>query len=180
MKILVTLDGSQRSEAILPSVEAVARGCGAEIHLMTVVHTPTAEGRARRRVVDPQYPTAFGGSLGVASQTIIRGRVQTVPVETKSQAIERLEHEADEYLQSVEKRLRGLSITRVVKMSDAPEKPILTYARKLKPDLIAMATHGRTGLAAVLQGSVARAIVKAQVAPVLLVRPKNLRERKGK
>lgn len=176
MKILVTLDGSARSEAILPFAETVARGCGAEVHLMTVHQPPRAEGKGRRLVVDAQYPTAFAGTLGVSTPAVVRGRVEQVPVETREQAIARLEHEADEYLRQVEKRFHGLRVVRYVRMSDDPVDPILEYARKISADLLALSTHGRTGLAAVIQGSVAGALIRSRVAPVLVYRPVDLQE----
>lgn len=176
MKILVPLDGSARSEAILPHAEVVARGLHAEVHLMTVVHPPRREGRGRRLVVDAQYPTAFAGTLGVSTPTVVHGRVQEVPVETREQAIARLEHEADEYLLSIEKRFQGLNVVRHVCMAEDPVEPILEYAREIQADMLALSTHGRTGLAAVVQGSVAGALIRSRVAPVLVYRPTDLKD----
>ncbi|MCL6646373.1 MAG: universal stress protein [Dehalococcoidia bacterium] len=176
MKILVPLDGSARSEAILPHAEVVARGLHAEVHLMTVVHPPRREGKGRRLVVDAQYPTAFAGTLGVSTPTVVHGRVQEVPVETREQAIARLEHEADEYLLSIEKRFQGLKVVRHVRMAEDPVEPILEYAREIQADMLALSTHGRTGLAAVVQGSVAGALIRSRVAPVLVYRPADLKD----
>lgn len=48
---------------------------------------------------------------------------------------------------------------------------ILRVARRLRCDLIVLATHGRTGLAHVLMGSVAEKVVRSASCPVLTVRP---------
>jgi Universal stress protein family len=48
---------------------------------------------------------------------------------------------------------------------------IIGYARKQNIDLIVIATHGRTGLAHVLVGSVAETVVRTAPCPVLTVRP---------
>jgi nucleotide-binding universal stress UspA family protein len=176
MKMLVTLDGSERSEAILPYAEVVARGLNAEVHLMTVVHPPRREGRGRRMVVDAQYPTAFAGTLGISTPAVVHGRVQEVPVETREQAIARLEHEADEYLLAIEKRFQGLKVVRHVRMAEDPVDPILEYARRIQADMLALSTHGRTGLAAVVQGSVAAELIRSRVAPVLVYRPADLKD----
>jgi universal stress protein A len=48
---------------------------------------------------------------------------------------------------------------------------IVRYARKHEVDLIILATHGRSGLAHVLIGSVAESVVRAAPCPVLTVRP---------
>jgi nucleotide-binding universal stress UspA family protein len=49
---------------------------------------------------------------------------------------------------------------------------ILEYAEANKIDLIAMCTHGRTGLARWTLGSVADRVLRASSAPLLLVRAK--------
>ena len=43
-----------------------------------------------------------------------------------------------------------------------------------KADLIAIATHGRTGQAKLLLGGVAGELLKAHVAPIFMVRPEGL------
>ncbi len=48
---------------------------------------------------------------------------------------------------------------------------ILAYAEAIQADLIAMATHGRSGLSRWLLGSVADEVVRHAPVPVLLVRP---------
>jgi nucleotide-binding universal stress UspA family protein len=56
-------------------------------------------------------------------------------------------------------------------MAENPAGAIIEYAREHDFDLIAMATHGRGGLTQLVQGSVASAVVKSGVAPVMLIRP---------
>jgi nucleotide-binding universal stress UspA family protein len=48
---------------------------------------------------------------------------------------------------------------------------ILTYADAIQADVIAMATHGRSGLARWLLGSVADEVVRHAPVPILLVHP---------
>ena len=52
-----------------------------------------------------------------------------------------------------------------------PQVEIVRYARNLEIDLIVLATHGRTGLAHVIMGSVAETVVRTAPCPVLIVRP---------
>ena len=52
---------------------------------------------------------------------------------------------------------------------------IVQAARRLKCDLIVLATHGRTGLKHVLMGSVAENVVRRAPCPVLTVRPSRFR-----
>ena len=55
----------------------------------------------------------------------------------------------------------------------APAAEIVAAAQDLKADLLCVSTHGRTGLAHLLLGSVAEKIVRHAPAtcPVLVVRP---------
>ncbi len=57
-----------------------------------------------------------------------------------------------------------------------PAKEILRYAEEHDADLIVMATHGRTGLAHILMGSVAEKIVRHSVVPVMTVKPMEMIE----
>jgi len=52
-----------------------------------------------------------------------------------------------------------------------PVVEILRYAREKEIDLLVATTHGRTGLAHVLMGSVAENLVRMATCPVLTVRP---------
>ena len=51
-----------------------------------------------------------------------------------------------------------------------PAKAIVDHAIAINADLIVMGTHGRTGLAHLLMGSVAEHVVRAATCPVLTVR----------
>ncbi len=53
----------------------------------------------------------------------------------------------------------------------SPEQEIVTAATDLHADLVCIATHGRSGLARVLLGSVAEMVVRHAPCPVLTVRP---------
>jgi len=89
----------------------------------------------------------------------------------KEQFISRREHELDEYLTEKARAFEGLEVKRAVHLSDSPSGVVVDYAREQAVDFIAMATHGRSGLSRLVQGSVASQVVQSGVAPVLLVRP---------
>lgn len=63
----------------------------------------------------------------------------------------------------------GLQIIRAV-VEGSPKVEIVRYARKQEIDLIVLSTHGLTGLAHVLMGSVAENVVRTASCPVLTVR----------
>jgi len=64
----------------------------------------------------------------------------------------------------------GRSIVRVTR-TGPPFLEIIQYAREHEIDLIVLGTHGRSGLAHVLLGSVAEKIVRKSPCPVLTIRP---------
>jgi nucleotide-binding universal stress UspA family protein len=68
----------------------------------------------------------------------------------------------------------GAGVNWDVLHSDDAAGAIVEYARRLPATLIAMATHGRTGLARIALGSVAAAVVHDAPCPVLVVRPDGL------
>ena len=172
ISILATVDGSPESLAVIPAVEKLASTRGARVHLLTVVERPAP---TRRESSIVRAPTAPAG--GVPSAGGFLGRSRPAPetrfAETDDQAIERVDAEAHEFLETTAQRLRerGVQVETEVAMNDNPGAAIIQFAREGHFDLIAMATHGRSGLSELVQGSIASSVVKAGVAPVLLVRP---------
>lgn len=76
-------------------------------------------------------------------------------------------HRVTEQLQGKAPKLR---VHRVL-AKGVPFDQILRVAKRLRCDLIVLATHGRTGLRHVLMGSVAKNLVRRSPCPVLTVRP---------
>jgi nucleotide-binding universal stress UspA family protein len=79
--------------------------------------------------------------------------------------------EAEEYLAKIEENLKkvGVRVNSVVRYGhDAQE--IVDHARDRAFDLIAMSTHGRSGLAQFVLGSVANKIIHTAPVPILLCR----------
>jgi nucleotide-binding universal stress UspA family protein len=68
----------------------------------------------------------------------------------------------------------GAGINWDVVHSDHAARAIVDHACRVRASLIAMSTHGRTGLARVALGSVAAAVVHNAPCPVLVVRPDGL------
>ena len=81
---------------------------------------------------------------------------------------------AKAYLEHVAQPLRekGLDVE-CVTLFDTPGKAIITYADKNEVELIAIATHGRSGLGRVLFGSVADFVLKESRVPILIIRPQH-------
>jgi len=74
-----------------------------------------------------------------------------------------------EYLQKIAKTFTGVSVDYTVE-AGAPEEVIITKGAAKKGTLIAMATHGRSGIKRWLLGSIAEKVLRGASNPVLLVR----------
>lgn len=166
-RVLVTLDGSSFSEAVLPEAARLLRGTEAEVHLLTVAEEPKATAAYSEKEPLTAGVPAPGGVV----------RMKAAPtVETKAQAIGRITDELREFLiaQAVPFERVGIRYHTAVRFGD-PAEEILRYAEKEDVDLIMMATHGHTGFARLVFGSVASRVVSSGVCPVLLVRPDGLK-----
>jgi nucleotide-binding universal stress UspA family protein len=80
---------------------------------------------------------------------------------------------AEDYLEEVRDGLRmeGLSVDTVVYAHPSPSKAICEIAGEMEVGMVAMTTHGRTGLSSVLLGSVAHDVLARARRPVLIQRP---------
>ena len=144
-RILMPLDGSQTAEAAIPCTEVFAKGLGTELVLFQVVE-PTVVISASSGISEP-YPTP-------------------IPDETKKGL-------AIAYLEGVEKSLeqRGISTSHDTSLGP-PADEIIDYARDHAIDLIAMSTHGRSGIGRWVFGSVTDKVLHAGDTAVLVVRAK--------
>ena len=79
--------------------------------------------------------------------------------------------EAETYLQGIKERLeaKGFDVDTHVRYGDDAEE-ILAHSSHDDIDIIAMSTHGRSGVKRFLLGSVAEKIVRHAAKPVFLVR----------
>jgi len=174
-KILVALDGSTPSLNVLPVVQRLVEGSLAEVTLFTVDQVPKATIAGRRRTLRQPVP------LSSMAGSVMRGVISPEPpsyAESRDQAVERREHELLEYLADVARPLAeaGGRVQLAVHFGE-PVSEITAFAKRGGFDLIAMTTHGRSGLGKALHGSVAAGVIRSGVSPVLIVRPKSGRQR---
>ena len=148
-KIIVFLDGSGFAESVLDYVEAV---CGDAAESTDIVLLRVAE--------IPDVPDYFPPNIPVTPEEFMR------------EAEKHLKLFAQKYLSSVEKRLkeRGFQTSTVV-LTGNPADEVLKYTMDQPGSLIAMSTHGRSGITRWVYGSVAERVVSEASNPILLVRP---------
>jgi nucleotide-binding universal stress UspA family protein len=141
-QVLVPLDGSPFGEAALEPAKAIARLIGADLRLMEVVR-PVPSALAE--------PTLF--TDGFDEHLAELRRVQ-----------------AEEYLDHTVDRLRtnGLRVRSEVVLSQSMAGTILDVAASVNVRMVAMATHGRSGLNRLLLGGVADKVVRGANCPVLV------------
>jgi len=174
-KVLVTLDGSDLSEAVLSDVERLIAGTETQVTLLRAVEQPEVPSE---RVAGSVLEAAGDPSVRFGMPPSVMGPPTVRNEEKREQAFERVEHELKAYLEEKAQGLRakGAKVETAVLFGDDPAETILDYARKHDVDLIMMATHGRTGLARLVLGSVAGRVLKSGLKPVLVVRPGKLEE----
>ena len=146
-KILIPLDESKESECVLDHVRVIAKGCSVPKVVLL-------------RVVEP-FPPAASNYLG-------DDKVVAVQQEARRSAVEYLSYVSASFQNSCG------GVEQVVLDGD-PAEVILDYAKTHGIDLIAMTTHGRSGLARWTMGSVTERIIRHATIPVLTVAPAGCR-----
>jgi universal stress protein A len=145
-RILVPVDFSPCSREALTRAAALADRLGASIDLLHVWQPPP--------VVNPE--TLIGtGPDGPGMVQFARDQAEAAMAEFVKQA-----------------RGSGIRIEHTSVEPGDPARSIAEAAERGGYDLIAMGTHGRTGLAHLLLGSVAEKVIRRASRPVMTVREK--------
>lgn len=134
------MDGSELAEKILPHGEELAKVSGGEVTFLRVVHY-----------------TPLGGTQE-APEDIRKALMGEAVI-------------AEAYLEKVAKTFanKGIKTDTVVLQGDVATR-IIDYAQENNFDIICMTTHGRSGVARWVMGSVAEKVTKGTLKPVLLVK----------
>ncbi len=139
--ILVPVDFSPGSEAAVEWAQTLAGAFSATLILLHVVDTATS--------------AVLGGPGGVLAPP------------PPTMLIDELRQEARKAMDGLAARTPG---AKTLIKEGAPRHEIVTAAKEFGADLIVMGTHGRTGLAHLLFGSVAEHVLRHAPAPVFTVR----------
>jgi len=143
-KMLVPLDGSKEGETVVPYIEELVSKLGGEIIFFQV--------------------------LALAYHVHISGDA-AVQVPYTEKEMEPLKMSAQSYLKKMGSKLRerGSTVKYEVRVGAAGHE-IIKLADEINADLVAMSTHGRSGIGLWVFGSVAERVVRSGNTPVLLVR----------
>jgi len=140
-RILCPVDFSEFSNAALEDAAGLAKAVGGELTLLHAFQNPA-------------YVLPMQGYVGLGEDffTKLRGQLED---EVASQARPLRE--------------QGIAVRTDV-LEGVPYKVIVDQAKEMQADLIVMGTHGRTGLAHALTGSVAERVVRLAHCPVLVTK----------
>jgi nucleotide-binding universal stress UspA family protein len=144
-KILVGVDFSPGSHAALERAAELAAGFGATVDLLHVWNAPP--------YVAPEAMVGFSSGTSQTLAEVIRANA---------------EKSMKEFLTSA--RQKGIQVEHARVECGDPARTIVEMAEQGDYDLIALGTHGRTGLSHFLVGSVAETVVRRAHRPVLTVR----------
>jgi nucleotide-binding universal stress UspA family protein len=150
--ILVPLDGSVRAEHILPHVENLAIQYKSKVILL--------------QVMEP---------LQIASPSMHMTSALTDTIKESLKDFNRRYEENNAYLSGRhgEFREKGIDVRKYVEQGPVVET-IISVAQRENADLIAIASHGRSGISRVFYGSVAAGIMQQIDRPMLIVRSRNI------
>ncbi len=145
--ILLTTDLSNNADVARPYAVELARKYGATLHLLHVFE-------------DAGYYHDAG----------MNESVPFAPMEWIENAQKERKRKLDEMAESIRKE-DGVNADVAMRVGSA-SREIIAHAEENKADCIVIATHGHTGLAHFIFGSVAEKVVRTSPCPVLTVRPK--------
>ena len=162
--VLVPLDGSEFSQQVLSSIQNFLRPEANQIVLFRVA------AEAQGLVPDPPLP-AVNEWREPAYKTHRDASLAKHPIYA-NQVRDSLSASLEGEMQPVKHLLEGAGFTAsvVIKFGD-PAKEILEFIEAESVDLIAMTTHGRTGVNRLIMGSVAEKVLRKVSLPVLLLNP---------
>jgi nucleotide-binding universal stress UspA family protein len=143
--VIVPLDGSEVAEQVLPTVAELAKKLKLEVILFRAYAIPLSA-----LAVDPEgYYVA-----------------------TDEELIAALRDEAVAYLEKKAEEMKKLGVEKVSHVAEygLAADEIISFARKTPDNLIAMCTHGHTGVKRWVLGSVTETVVRHSGDPVLVIR----------
>jgi nucleotide-binding universal stress UspA family protein len=141
-RIVVPTDFSATSDDALAFAKTLAGRFGASLHLVHAFE-------------DPFTTAAFASEA-----------YSTVPLSLRAEMLREVERRLADRLPEEQKVLFN-GTTEI--LAGAPTRTIVDYSATLGADLIVMGTHGRSGMAHVLLGSVAERVVRLAAAPVVTI-----------
>lgn len=153
---LLTIDGSETSLRALPALLQAIDPKQTEVTVLEVIDSVQL---MMAHTTPAGFPMYAGGALGV---------------EVAEQAVEQQRAEAERHLADTARDLAQAGVEHVQTeiREGRPGDQIVNLIQERNIELVAMATHGRSGLRRAVLGSVADYVLRhADSVPMLLIRP---------
>lgn len=166
-KILIPTDGSMFSEQIIPCIQRLFEPGDVELVLMRVAEPVYSHSAAQAELV--RDTIAYGMSTHHVTDRDMTAAKHPIYATQIEQNV-RAEFEAALLPLIRSLRSAGYEATSHIEFG-TPAEAIARFIERDGIDLIALTTHGRTGLSRAIFGSVAEAIMSRVTIPVLLLHP---------
>ncbi|MGD0794543.1 MAG: universal stress protein [Dehalococcoidales bacterium] len=147
-KVVVPLDGSKVGEAALPVIRHMAERCPP----------------------DSKVQVTLIGVITLLRHWVVVGEA-SAPVSYTEEELSLIKSRVTDYLKTTGESLKSdnIDVNIIVASGNAAEE-ILKAADRVKAELIAMSTHGRSGLRRLAFGSITDKVLRGSRVPVLMVR----------
>ena len=144
-RIIVPFDGSKRSEAVMPYVRLLAGAYESDVSLLQAVEFD-----------ESTLPIDYIGPM--------------VEIKAK-EARDKLRERAEGYLSGIQETIEGIEVDQVVSLEDPVAAITSESSKDFLKTLVAMSTHGRTGIGRLIVGSITDRVLHSSSNPMLIVRP---------
>lgn len=164
-KILIPVDGSDFSRQVFGHIREYLPAEENELTLIRVSETPHGHvGRpAKPAAPDSKVPMYESRHDAIEAQhPIFASQEQASAAADLNRTLLTDAHNLEE---------DGYSVTTVIRFNGRPGEAIMNYVNNTDVDMIAMTTHGRSGVQRLLHGSVAQYLSRHATIPVMMVRP---------
>jgi nucleotide-binding universal stress UspA family protein len=154
--IVITTDFTNESRAAYPVAIKLAKSLGAELNLLYISQDVPA--------------SAFAASSYAASNCALETPLSYIDPEIHAQ----ISAAQKEELEKESKLFDDLDIkTHFRESQGLPNTEIVKAAEEMKSDFIIMASHGRTGFARMIMGSITECVLRDAPCPVVVVHSKH-------
>lgn len=144
-RMIVPVDGSKLAEAVLPYVRLLARTINSRVSLIQALELETGS-----------FPADLIGLMSLSKADEIK---------------ELARRKADQYLAGLEETMGTIRVNHIIGTGQADKVISDESSRDSETNLIAMSTHGRSGIGRWIVGSVTDKVIHSASSSMLVVRP---------
>ena len=164
-KVLIPVDGSEFSCQVFDCIREYLPAEQNELTLIRVAEAPSGRVGRPTRPAAPDSKVAMYESRG----DVIETQHPIYASQERDSKAYNLQRELQSDVQELEKD--GYKVNTVIRFNGHPGKAILNYINSTDVDMIAMTTHGRSGIERLLHRSTAEYLSHHLTLPIMMMRP---------